>query len=138
MPKSDLAKGGYDLAACVQWRLQKVNDVAAVKIEQLREVIAENPDVEEAGGGRKSKGLEEWRIAKAGIAKLDLKEKERAVINRAMVHEAFGIIFGLLRAASQRLRDRHGAKAGKVLDVCFVQMEREIKAHFGDAPEKEE
>jgi phage terminase Nu1 subunit (DNA packaging protein) len=135
MPRpADLRRDGYDLPARIQWRIAELEAKHAAELEEANSVS----DRLFFNNGGSSPALERYRNARAKMAELQLKEKLQNVIRRDLVHDGFGIIFGQLRAASQRLRDRHGAKAGKVLDDCFVQMRREIRAHFGAAPEPDD
>jgi phage terminase Nu1 subunit (DNA packaging protein) len=131
----DLRADGYSIDACVQWRRKRDHDESAAKLEALRDTISDDPLL---SGGGKSAALERYRASRADFSELQVQKERGNLINRSLVHDGFGVIFGQLRAASQRLRDRHGVKAGKVLDDCFRQMEREIRARFGAAPETEE
>lgn len=134
MPKTNRTLGGFDVAACVQWKIAQVKARDADKIEELRDALAEDPEM--AGGG-KSPNLEKWRGHKAEIARMQKEQMEGDLILREDVHTGFGIIFPILNTMSQTIRDRFGAPAGKILDKGFAQMERKVKAHFGEPKPKE-
>jgi hypothetical protein len=64
-----------------------------------------------ADAGAPSPALEEYRRARAGLARLELAERQRALCNRVVVHETFTRMAAVLRRTGDMLQRRFGAEA---------------------------
>ena len=87
----------------------------------------------ESDGGD-SPALERYRMAKAELAELDLKERQGSLIDRERARGVLGRWAAITRRMGEKLAARHGRGAAQLLsdalDRCTALVERE----FGDTP----
>jgi hypothetical protein len=112
------AIGKYCARDLVQWLLLKSDSDAAL------------------GAGVNSPALEKYRIAKAKLAELELREREGNLIPRVEIHTHLGRLGAILKGCGERLQRDHGAAALEIWNEAIDDFEREIKSQFGDV-EKE-
>lgn len=108
-----LARGIHDFLADNAIKLAKDED-------ELMQVAAGN-----------SPALEEYRIEKAKLAKLDRLEREGSLLPRDKGREALGRIATILRNAGDALQRQFGAAAIDILHEALDDAQREIDQTFG-------
>lgn len=110
--------GSFSLPAVVQWRVDR----------------AANTDPMLSGGD--SPATERYRLAKARLAELELGERRRALLPRAVVHEALARLGVMLRGFGERLATDPAAKEHHAdLHETLDDFDRDVARAF--SPENE-
>lgn len=84
-----------------------------------------------------SPGLERYRLAKAGLAELDLAEREKHCWTADAVHDGLMIISQTFRQASETIQRQFGPEAYAILEEAVREAEAQINDLFGPADDND-
>jgi hypothetical protein len=99
-----------------------------------RKILSMEPDPMLAGlGGDETPGLERYRLAKAGLAELELERREGSMVECGEVREVWGIVASHLRSATWSLQRAFGERARRLVEDALEKAEQMIVAKFSNA-----
>lgn len=101
-------RGQYDLTTIAAWR-------------DLRTAQAGD----ELMAGPTSPALERYRAARAGLAELDLLERNGTLLDRQKAHEAHARMARILQTLGENLQRHHGPAAQQLLNEALDDYQRE-------------
>jgi hypothetical protein len=87
--------------------------------------------------GPASPALEQYREARAALARLELENRQKSLIPRVDVHQALARIAAIIRQAGDSLQRLFGTEAHAILEEALDDAEREIESSFGDSASEE-
>lgn len=77
-----------------------------------------------------SVGLERYRLAKAGLAELDLRERQGELIHRESCREAFAMIAMRIRRMGERHGKMFGPESARSVNATIEECEDLLVTHF--------
>lgn len=119
---------GFDLFEVGQWK--GARDETQKQAERQPKAKAFPQDADPLLSGYDSPGLERYRLAKAGIAELDLRERQGELMNVAEVREFLDSFADILRRASEQLQRQFGRDALLIVTQAIAVQARKYNIFF--------
>jgi phage terminase Nu1 subunit (DNA packaging protein) len=110
-----LPGGRYDAAAILAW----ARDKAATDADPM------------LADGVESPGLERYRMARAGLAELDLLERQGALLSREKAGEALSQLAAMIRQLSDRLAKQFGNEVAEQFNETLDDFKTLVDERFG-------
>ncbi len=98
----------------------------------LRRPLAVDAEDAEMYAGFDSPALEKFREARAGLANLDLKEREKELVSRTDMRTGLARLGALYRGVGEKLQRKYGPEAADLLNEVMDEAEREFRGMFGE------
>ena len=117
--------GAYSVAACKAWVADHVQKHGGNRGKRQPPADSDEALMDPTITGT-SPALERFRHARAGLAELELQAKQGQFLPRQLVHECFGRVASLLRAAGDRLKKDYGPEALKILNEALEDALRAV------------